>query len=424
MADKKILTSIDLKANTIKNIGAEGRHFDGTSGSVTFTPVTGTFIDTGESVTEVDNVDEALKWLFTYANDGKTNIAGVIGSPADSDKTFAQLAGYIQSAKNDLATLINRAEGTATVVSGNANQTLAELTEKLPEIRAFKTQTKLRRNSGQTYSITLDTPVLKSKLCVNVFQLVDDGLFDTFFATFNNGTSGNFIFDSTNVAIDSGTMRLKPTTGNMNYWDSEYAIIKSTTFDISSVSDFKITYIGGNAVFYDTMPLPQIVTASGSISTVDTSSLDKITLNASVSGNGSYRLAASTDGGVTYKAWKSSTSEWVTVYQPSNPSAQTFDVDGMTEAVAESLTNVEFDSLEGSNTSIQFAYWLSRPSFSDNIEIQDITLQGRTNGSFSPITGSLAANATITTTVVGNNVTELLITFNASDTFQINWIDT
>lgn len=42
----------------------------------------------------------SLNELFQFANDGKTNIASVIGSPATNGDTFAQLKTHIQNAKS------------------------------------------------------------------------------------------------------------------------------------------------------------------------------------------------------------------------------------------------------------------------------------------------------------------------------------
>lgn len=50
------------------------------------------------------NVEGVLEELFTFADDGKTNIATVVGSPATVDNTFSQLQTHIQNSKNTLAT--------------------------------------------------------------------------------------------------------------------------------------------------------------------------------------------------------------------------------------------------------------------------------------------------------------------------------
>jgi hypothetical protein len=83
--------------------------------------------DTAGNFASTD-VEGALAELFQFANDGKTGIASVIGSPATSGDTFSQLQMHIQNAKNTLAThLTNKgqpssgAEALQSLVSRVAN---------------------------------------------------------------------------------------------------------------------------------------------------------------------------------------------------------------------------------------------------------------------------------------------------------------
>lgn len=74
------------------------------------------------------NVEAVLAELFTFANDGKTGLASVIGSPATSEDTFAQLKAHIQDSKDKLATNLTAkgqassdTEGLASLVGKVAN---------------------------------------------------------------------------------------------------------------------------------------------------------------------------------------------------------------------------------------------------------------------------------------------------------------
>lgn len=79
------------------------------------------------------NVEAALLELFTFANDGKTNIANVIGSPATTSDTFAQLVSRITTNKSNLATnLTNKGQ------SASASETLAALIAKVANINTGK----------------------------------------------------------------------------------------------------------------------------------------------------------------------------------------------------------------------------------------------------------------------------------------------
>jgi hypothetical protein len=59
------------------------------------------------NVFNTDTVQGAINQLFQSANDGKTNIASAIGSPATSSDTFSQLAGHVTTGKGQIATAIN-----------------------------------------------------------------------------------------------------------------------------------------------------------------------------------------------------------------------------------------------------------------------------------------------------------------------------
>ena len=75
------------------------------------------------------NVEAVLNELFTFANDGKTGIASVIGSPATSGDTFTTLESRIQTNKNTLAiNLTNKGQ----IASGT--DTLANLVAKVANI--------------------------------------------------------------------------------------------------------------------------------------------------------------------------------------------------------------------------------------------------------------------------------------------------
>ncbi|WP_100406689.1 hypothetical protein [Bacillus solitudinis] len=97
------------------------------------------------------NVETVLDELFTFANNGKTDIASVIGSPATVGDTFIQLKTHIQNSKNDLA-----ANLTAKGQSSVGSETLNSLVDKVPLIntgKGFKMGT-IPGNYGASWSTT------------------------------------------------------------------------------------------------------------------------------------------------------------------------------------------------------------------------------------------------------------------------------
>jgi len=75
------------------------------------------------------NVEGVLKELFTFANNGKTGLASVIGSPATSSYTFDQIKNFIQTQKANLAANINSKGGAA-----SNSETLQSLVNKVSSI--------------------------------------------------------------------------------------------------------------------------------------------------------------------------------------------------------------------------------------------------------------------------------------------------
>jgi hypothetical protein len=83
--------------------------------------------------TDKTTIVSAMNELFTNANNGKTDIASVIGSPATSGDTFAQLKTHIQNSKNDLATNLS-AKGQTSV----GTETLDALVDKVALVNTGK----------------------------------------------------------------------------------------------------------------------------------------------------------------------------------------------------------------------------------------------------------------------------------------------
>lgn len=96
--------------------------------------------------TNKENLVQAINELFQSANNGKTLIANVVGSPVLATQTFQQQATNIQSLKTTLAVnLINKG------VSSSGSSTLNTLIDKVNNINTGK-----RSDSGTVDSIPVD----------------------------------------------------------------------------------------------------------------------------------------------------------------------------------------------------------------------------------------------------------------------------
>ncbi len=79
------------------------------------------------------NIVAAINELFTSANNGKSDIASVVGSPATSSDTFSQLKTHIQNSKNTLASNLS-AKGQ----SASGTESLSSLASKVANINVGK----------------------------------------------------------------------------------------------------------------------------------------------------------------------------------------------------------------------------------------------------------------------------------------------
>lgn len=88
-------------------------------------------------------LDGVLDELFTFANNGKTSIANVVGSPAKSSDTFNTLTGYITSAKEKAATNLT-AKGT----TASSTETLDSLVSKIASVTTGR---KIAMGTAESY---------------------------------------------------------------------------------------------------------------------------------------------------------------------------------------------------------------------------------------------------------------------------------
>jgi hypothetical protein len=99
------------------------------------------------------NVETALDELFQFANNGKTDIASVVGSPATSGDTFATLKTHIQNSKNTMATnLSNKGQ------ASNGTETLQSLASKIGNVstgKKFASGTTTSSGSTSYYNISI-----------------------------------------------------------------------------------------------------------------------------------------------------------------------------------------------------------------------------------------------------------------------------
>ncbi len=105
--------------------------------------------DTSSNFTAT-KLDGVLDELFTFADNGKTNIASVVGSPATASDTFNQLQTTIQNAKNTMATNLNN-KGT----SASGTEDLQELADKIANVNTGKKWASGTTSTIENYSLSV-----------------------------------------------------------------------------------------------------------------------------------------------------------------------------------------------------------------------------------------------------------------------------
>ncbi|KYD28183.1 hypothetical protein [Geobacillus stearothermophilus] len=174
--------------------------------------------------TNKNTIVEAINELFTFANDGKTSIASVIGSPATSGDTFATLVNHIQNAKNKGATnLTNKG------VSANGTESLDSLMSKIANVntgKKFASGITSPQPYGQT-SITISglsfTPSVVIARTVNFFPGYTAAWLLTNIST-ANGSFGNVRWrtDANNNNSVALTGTISGTSFTLKYPETNY----------------------------------------------------------------------------------------------------------------------------------------------------------------------------------------------------------
>lgn len=155
-----------------------------------------------------DNVEAVLNELFTFANDGKTNIANVIGYPATTGDTFSQLRTHIQNSKNTLATNL-----TSKGVPSQGTEALAALAAKISQTQLVQWVSGTSRASGRRLTVS-GLPFKPSVLIVGSFGIygsvyaVKGGVVANAFA----GSDGDFARSGEGTITDSSISVLVSTS--------------------------------------------------------------------------------------------------------------------------------------------------------------------------------------------------------------------
>jgi hypothetical protein len=278
---------------------------------------------------------------------------------------------------------------------------------------------------NDTSTITLKEKVNLDKLVITPYRLINNENITNTTVEFLT-KDDSFVSDtnnSGNIEFTDSTMRIKTTNANQNKTLDQTLTLNSGSvykfsFNLSSFNDVKITNNTNTQISYDTLPLAQLVQASGNIPFINVDSLRKVTLTATQEGTANIKVAVSVDGRNDFKAWNGF-NNWVIV---DKNSASNFTTNAMTVSELNAITLEQWETLRNGSSGIAFMYYLNRPSFaSTNAQVDRLTINVDLNGTFYPTQG---ANGNEIGYVYDQNTGKLTFSFYVTDTYQINYVDT
>lgn len=325
-------------------------------------------------------VADAINELFTFANNSKNNIVGVVGLPSVNTETFSQITTDIQNIKNLFVTNLG-IKG----VSAISTDTLNTLVTKISNIASGGSNTvkntKLNLTAPTTHNEVLTNPITLQQLATSVLKFISGATgFTEYVSNFNNGDGTNFTYPPS--VIFDGTMHLVDVLLNINTTDSG-ALVNGElyTSDLIDLSQFEcietITVTGTiPTVAISGLHSPTAVVAKADISLVGILNLAQIIWTTVVSGSGVLKLAISVDGATAWKGFNGTIWQTVDITNLTD-----FKTNGMTPSIVNALTIAQLESLRGSSQTIRFAYYLEKVNISDVANNDAITLKVDMQGS-------------------------------------------
>lgn len=368
---------------------------------------------TGISAT---NVQSAVDILFSYAYNGKSAIATVIGYPSTINETFAQLTNDIQSNKNTLAnTLTDRGIETAT------SETLSAMIAKVAQVSSSSSVSKTVLNVTAPYTkvFTFTNPINIINLCESVIMYVqgETGV-NKYTCEFDNTDSSNFNVGD-NVSFD-GTMSLdkKVLTGSCISNGVLGTGVEWLSFNIDKTAFNtldELVYIDS-----DTTPTfrvngtnrPSITLANGDINLTGINKITGITWNTTTTNLGVSLLVMSFDSGVTWHSYNGTTWNIVNINDLSDVKAK-----GMNKTIVSALTSVELEAIRNNRVTLRFGYYLENGNYIDvaNNDSIDVIVE--------MIGENIIAPSNNYTVALASDGSALTYNFSVSGSYTLNIVD-
>ena len=374
------------------------------------------FFDNSTTGMSATNVQSAVDMLFSYAYNGKSAIATVIGYPSTINETFAQLSSDIQSNKNILAnTLTDRGIETAT------SETLSAMISKVAQVSSSSNISKTVLNVTAPYTkvFTFTNPINIINLCESVIMYIqgETGV-NQYTCDFNNADNTNFNIGE-NVEFD-GTMSLgkKVLIGNCISNGVLGTGVEWLSFNIDK-TEFntldELIYIDS-----DTTPTfrvngtnrPSITLANGDINLTGINKITGITWNTTTTNLGVSLLVMSFDSGVTWHGYNGTTWNIININDLNDVKAK-----GMNKTIVSALTSVELEAMRNNGVTLRFGYYLENGNYIDVANNDSINVIVEMIGE------NIIAPSSNYTVALASDGSTLTYNFSVSGSYTLNIVD-
>lgn len=378
-----------------------------------------TFNDMDGDLTST-NVHDALKELFTLSDSNRRLLIDAIGSPLNITSTYTNIISAILDSKTLLAdTLI------AKDVQAVNTMSFAEFADAIMQITGggetasggvnveIKTTDVIAATAGMTYKIGLTTYLKPSETVAQVYKYIaaQTGILH-YVENFNNSNAAQFNYDKEVVYFD-GMAKIKdqytyPLLNNGTYFETQEIdfgafkdldnIIMNEETNVFTMNGIKSNH--ALVTLKNDIPIDEALLISG------------VGMTNTASGNGSVLVAVSRDKGLTYQVFNGTEFIDVDINDTDN-----FATNGINASALSAITSEQWQTWRNNSGTIRFAYLLNRPSYSDLVGLDMVTMQAEMIARWMP------ASTTEYEYTFDESAQEYTFIFKVANDYQIKYLD-
>lgn len=362
------------------------------------------------------NVRDAISELFQLANSLKKGVVSTIGSPLQNSDTNDEMLAKIAQIKAVFAA--NLTEKGVIAYPYNTLNEMVNKVKKIPNVTIggkLKRINRLQIKAPYTHKIILNEPLPVEDIAASVLEYIGSDAGVTHYeAQYNMDESDHYDHHKRFVQFD-GHMKLKENhkykLTSIEKTETDYELLESEAIDLDEYVDFGGLSVGDD-VLLTALPHAQLVKANGDIAIDGVESIDQIEWTNEAKGDGKSLLAISFDGGASYHSFKDG--KWMAV---NVDSIADFIQNGMNQDEVNELKDEHLNELRGESNNMRFAYLLSRDTFSDAANNDNLKIIATMQGY------NVIADTKKYTYDYDQTSRTLTFNFNESGTYTFNYLD-